>query len=181
MALPNLRRRDVRAATQHPLHRTDRTRVGTTLTSGAAGAIAGGVVSWVAAPHVAWRQERGQTRADARQKLGELVTPVLTEMRQYQDHARGDLRRGDEEKEALHSSDITLCSRLLSASSALPRWRRSLVKRRLVQLFGQVTVDLCTVHHDFGNDGKAALRIVLNRQLNWMDKPERFKQPTGSR
>lgn len=148
------------------------------LASAGAGAITGGLVSWIAAPHVAGRQERGQAKTDARRKLRSLVDPVLTEVRQYQDHARGGLSRDEEDdRKSLHSDDITLCSNLLSASGGLSRWRRVLVKRRLVRLFGPVTVNLCEVHGDFGNDGKAALGIVLNRQMNALNDPERFKQP----
>ena len=150
----------------------------TILASGAIGAFAGGTVSWIDAPHVAGRQERGQARTDARRKLRALIDPVLTDVRQYQDHARGNLsREGENGKQSLHSGDITLCSNLLSAAEGLPRWRRNLVKRRLVQLFGPVTVNLCEVHGAFGSDGEAALGIILNRQMNAMKNPERFSQP----
>jgi hypothetical protein len=148
----------------------------TVAASAATGAIAGGLVSWIAAPHVAGRQQRGQRRSDALRRISELVAPALTDVRQYQDHARGNLMR-DNEKNSLHSSDITLCSQLLSASGDLPRWRRVIVKRRLVRLFGPATVDICAVHGDFGNNGEAALGILLNRQLNAVKNPDRFKQP----
>jgi hypothetical protein len=146
------------------------------LVSGGAGAITGGVVSWIAAPHVAGRQQRGQRRIEARRKISELVAPALTDVRQYQDHARGNLKR-DDDRNSLHSSDLTLCSQLLSASGDLPRWRRVLVKRRLARLFGPTTVQMCAVHGDYGTNAESAIGILLNRQINASRQPERFKQP----
>jgi hypothetical protein len=112
---------------------------GSTAASALTGAGAGGLVSWLAAPYTANRQERGRTRSEARQAMRSTVGPILTNVRQYQAHAFGSMGRDPEETE-IHADDIALCSRILSASSGLSRWHRRRVVRRVTRLFGSATV-----------------------------------------
>lgn len=148
----------------------------TTVASGVTGAAAGGLVSWLAAPHTANRQERGRTRSEARQAIRSIVGPVLTNVRQYQAHAYGSMGR-DPEESGIHADDVALCGRILGASSRLSWGRRHLVLRRVKQLFGSATVELCGVHGESASDPRAVIGILLNRQVNAIKNPQRFSQP----
>ncbi len=147
-----------------------------TLASGVTGAAAGGLVSWLAAPHTASRQERGRARSEARETIRSIVGPILTNLRQYQDHARGSMAR-DPEENTINTDDVALCSMILSTSGRLSWWRRWLVVRRVTRLFGSTTVQLCRVHGESANDARAVVGILLNRQYNAIKNPQRFSQP----
>jgi hypothetical protein len=149
---------------------------GTIVASAATGAASGGFVSWLAAPHTANRQERGQDRSKGRQVIRSIVGPILTNVRQYQAHAFGSMGR-DPEEHTIHADDIALCSQILSTSSTLSWWRRRLVVRRVKQLFGSTTVELCGVHGESASDPRAVIGILLNRQYNAIKNPQRFSQP----
>jgi hypothetical protein len=144
--------------------------------SGAAGAFAGAVVSWIAAPHLVGRQERGRSMSDVRNNIRELVTPELTKARKYQGHALASHGR---DREGIHTGDITFCGQVLTASLGLARWRRITVKRRLTKLFGPNTVALCEVHGATADDPQAALPILLNRQLTASRHPDIPQPDTG--
>lgn len=150
--------------------------LGSALASGVTGAAAGGLVSWLAAPHTANRQERGRVRSEARQTIRSIVGPILTNVRQYQAHAYGSMRRDPEESE-IHAADVALCAWILGASAKLSWGRRHLVVRRVKQLFGSSTVELCGVHGESASDPRAVIGILLNRQVNAMRNPQRFSQP----
>lgn len=149
---------------------------GSTIASGVTGAAAGALVSWLAAPHTANRQERGRVRSEARESIRSIVGPILTNVRQYQAHAYGSMAR-DPEENTIHGGDIALCSQVLSASSRLSWWRRRLVVRRVTRLFGSITVELCGVHGESASDPRAVVGILINRQANWLKNPERFSPP----
>jgi len=104
------------------------------------------------------------------------VTPILTDVRQYQAHARSSLAR-DPADNHFHLSDLNLCAELLAKSENLSIWRRPLVRRRLNRLFGRTTVEMCGVHGDFAADPRSSMGVVINRQLNSSRNPEQFAQP----
>ncbi|WP_210686370.1 hypothetical protein [Mycolicibacterium sp. GESEQ-9] len=135
----------------------------TVLASAVSGALAGGVVSWVAAPQLIGRQQRGAARSEARTQIRTLVSPVLTNVRQYSKHARGSMARDPEESQ-IHADDLVLCASVLSNSANLGRVRRWAVQRRLRRLFGANTVDLCETHGDDAMNPKASIGILINRQ-----------------
>lgn len=135
----------------------------TILASAVSGALAGGVVSWLAAPQLVGRQQRGAARSEARTRIKALVSPELTHVRQYRQHARGSMAR-DPEDNRFHTDDLILCATILAKTTDLPRWRRWAVKRRLRILFGTNTVDLCETHGDDAASPQASIGIVLNRQ-----------------
>lgn len=148
----------------------------TIIASGMAGALAGGLVSWVAAPQLANREERGRNHLEARQAIAAAVSPVLTQVRQYQAHARSSLGRDPQESD-LHISDLNFCAMLLAKAEDLQRWRRQLVRRRLAQLFGPATVEICDVHGPFAADPQASLGVMINRQYYASKNPNKFAQP----
>ena len=135
----------------------------TVLASAVSGALAGGAVSWLAAPQLVGRQQRGAARSEARTHIKALVSPELTHVRQYRQHARGSMARDPEGKD-FHTDDLILCATILAKTTDLPRWRRWAVKRRLRTLFGTNTVALCETHGEDAANPQASIGIVLNRQ-----------------
>jgi hypothetical protein len=148
----------------------------TIIASGTAGAVAGAIVSWVAAPHLAKREERGQARLEAQKAIRATVEPILTEVRQYQAHTRSSLGR-DPEDHALHIGDLNLCARLLQHAERLSFWRRHLVINRLKRLFGPKTVDMYGIHGQFAADAQSSLGVMIATQYNASMNPEQFSQP----
>jgi hypothetical protein len=146
------------------------------LASAAAGAAAGGLVSWIAAPHTANRQERGRNRSEARESIRTIIGPILTNVRAYQDHAYGSMGR-DPDENTINADDVALCAKILSTSATLSWWRRRLVVRCVAQLFGSITVELCGIHGESAGDPSAVMGILLNRRVNALKNPQRFKHP----
>lgn len=151
----------------------------TVLASAVSGALAGGVVSWLAAPQLVGRQQRGAARSEARKQIKALVSPVLTSVRQYRKHARGSMARDPQEEKQIHADDLVLCAAILAKSADLARWRRWAVKRRLQTLFGANTVDLCETHGDTATDPKASIGILINRQYMATKHPGLDQPDTG--
>ncbi|WP_346408332.1 hypothetical protein [Mycolicibacterium cosmeticum] len=145
------------------------------VTSAVVGAVSGGLISWLTAPHLKSREARGAARSQARAAIAKITTSEITKVRQYQDHARSSMGRDPDEFQ-VHSGDVTLCANLMNAAEGLPRWRRYLVRRRLRKLFGPVTVEMCEVHGEYAGNPEASLGILLNRQFN-ASKDARFSHP----
>lgn len=148
------------------------------IASGSLGAVGGGVVSWIVAPHLKSREARGTRRVEARQAVRNVVGPELTKVRQYQARALGSLGR-DADDAPFHAGDLTICARVLTASEGLPRWRGFLVNRRVKKLFGVATVELCDVHGDYANSPDAVLPILLNRQVQASRHPHLAQPDRG--
>ncbi|BBY19030.1 hypothetical protein [Mycolicibacterium litorale] len=148
----------------------------TTLASAGAGALAGAIASWVAAPHVAGRQQRGANKLNAREQINERAGRLLSDVRKYQAHARSSMSR-DDDRNLFHTDDITVCGAFLTSAEQLGVVRKKLVRRRLVELYGPETVELCELHGDTDEDPNTSLFMVLNRQHNHLKNPERFRHP----
>ncbi|EHB53785.1 hypothetical protein MycrhDRAFT_4248 [Mycolicibacterium rhodesiae JS60] len=140
------------------------------VTAGTVSALVGGAVSWFTARHVAGRQERGRSVVEARRRVRELVDPVLTRVRQYQ--ARALASMGRDEEQGLHADDVGLCARVINASADLPWWRRQLVMRRLRELFGRNTVELCGIHGREAENPQFIVSLLIQRQAMGLLHPE---------
>ena len=147
----------------------------TIFASAAAGAVSGGLISWLTAPHLKSREARGAARVEARAAIAKIISPEVTKVRQYQARARSSMGRDPDEFQ-IHSGDITLCAKLIQAAEGLSRCRRFLVRRRVRSLFGSVTVEMCEVHGEYANNPEASIGILLNRQIN-ASRDSRFGQP----
>lgn len=141
--------------------------------------IVSGLVSWFAARHVAGRQERGRSAAQARVMVRDIVEAKLTLVRQYQARAMGSAGRLEEDgKTTFHPVDVQFCARVLNATADLPGWRRKLVTRRLRKLFGKNSVELCHIHGKQLDDPKMVTGVVLQRQaMGVMHPAEELPQP----
>jgi len=134
-------------------------------------ALISGVVSVVTARHIVEQQETGRSAAEARRQIAAIVEPQLTKARQYQSRALASLGR-DPTEHVLNADDVLLCGRILVTSANLGRWRRRLVRRRLRNLFGDETVNLCATHGQDATNYRGAAAMVLQRQAMALMHPE---------
>ena len=103
------------------------------IASGTAGAVAGGVICWLVAPHLTHSEERGRARSDSRKRIAAAVSPVLLRVRQYQAHARSSMGRGPEDH-ALHVDDLNFCAKLpVTQRLPSPRHRGSVSFRSVAE------------------------------------------------
>lgn len=129
----------------------------TVLVSAAISALTGTVVSLLAVSQVTVRQRRATQRAEARDELRSLVSPLLADLRKYQLNLKSSLER---EAERAILDDHRIVTEILAAAAPLSWWRRKLVRRRCNHIFGAYWTQLAEdLPFNVGSDSLGAVFV----------------------
>lgn len=135
----------------------------TILVSAAVSAIVGAVVSLLAVSQVTVRQAKAQRAYEAHQAVNAVVEPWVSDVGMYRLHRLSSLER---QPDTPHAEDHARVTEVLGAADGLPAWRRWLVRRRLLRLFGPFWLDLGSHRPADTSTLGSSMAVILQAQMH---------------